>query len=200
MTGTTATDPSTTALIVVDVQQGFDDPCWGRGDNPGAESAIERLVEAWTQLAWPVVVVRHDSVETGSPLRPDRPGNALKPFLSGRGDLVVAKSVHSAFHGDPDLHGWLQERGVSRVAVTGITTNHCCETTARVGCDLGYAVTFVWDATRTFDRTAPDGSVIPAEQLMLTTRANLDCEFADVVDTRTLLARLAAAGPTGIPG
>lgn len=178
------------ALIVVDVQQGFDDPCWGESSNPGAEGSIERLVREWEDRGWPLVVVRHDSTEPASPLRPDRPGNALKPFLTGRGDLVVSKNVHSAFHGDPDLHGWLQQRGISEVAVVGITTNHCCETTARVACDLGYDVTFVWDATRTFDRSAPDGTVIPADQLMLITRTNLADEFAHVVDTETFIDTL----------
>jgi nicotinamidase-related amidase len=178
------------ALIVVDVQQGFDDPCWGESSNPGAEGAIERLVREWEDRGWPLVVVRHDSVEPVSPLRPDRPGNALKPFLTGRGDLIVSKNVHSAFHGDPDLHGWLQQRGIGEVAVVGITTNHCCETTARVACDLGYDVTFVWDATRTFDRSAPDGTVIPADQLMLITRTNLADEFAHVVDTETYIGTL----------
>jgi nicotinamidase-related amidase len=178
------------ALIVVDVQEGFDDPYWGKSTNPDAERSIERLTREWHDRAWPLVVVRHDSVEPGSPLRPDRPGNALKPFLAGKGDVIISKNVHSAFHGDPDLHGWLGRQGVSQVAIVGITTNHCCETTARVACDLGYAVTFVWDATRTFDRTAPDGTVIQADQLMLITRTNLDGEFAQVVDTETFIGTL----------
>ena len=179
------------ALIVVDVQVGFDDPYWGVSSNPGAEQSIERLTREWENRGWPLVVVRHDSVEPASPLRPDRPGNALKPFLAGRGDLTISKNVHSAFHGDPDLHGWLTRRGVHEVAIVGITTNHCCETTARVACDLGYDVSFIWDATRTFDRKTPDGETVPADQLMLITRTNLDGEFARVVDTKTFLGSLA---------
>jgi nicotinamidase-related amidase len=178
------------ALIVIDVQAGFDDPYWGDSSNPGAELAIERLTQEWENRGWPLVIVRHDSVEPGSPLRPGQPGNALKPFLTGRGDLTISKNVHSAFHGDPDLHGWLQQRKVSEVVIVGITTNHCCETTARVACDLGYAVSFVWDATRTFARKAPDGTVISADQLMLITRTNLDGEFARVLDTTAVLSSL----------
>jgi len=185
----------TTALIVVDVQLGFDDPYWGPGNNPGAEERIERLVRAWEERGWPLVVVRHDSVEPRSPLRPDRPGNELKPFLRGRGAVTVSKHMHSAFHGTPDLDQWLRAQGVERVAVTGITTNHCCETTARVASDLGYDVTFVWDATRTFDRGAPDGSVVAADELMMTTRTNLADEFARVVDTETVLADLPGPAP-----
>ena len=180
------------ALIVVDVQAGFDDPAWGERNNPACEQNVAALTDRWEQLGWPVVIVRHDSVEPQSPLRPELPGNRLKDFLAGRGDLLVTKSVHSAFHGRPDLHGWLTDRGIDAVAVCGITTNHCCETTARVACDLGYQVCFVGDATATFDRTAPSGQLISADQLVEATLTNLTDEFAEVSDTYRLLQRVTA--------
>jgi nicotinamidase-related amidase len=180
------------ALVVVDVQVGFDDPRWGERNNPACEQNVAALVDRWEALGWPVVVVRHDSVEPQSPLRPDSPGNELKAFLHDRGDVLVSKSVHSAFHGKPDLHGWLAERGVEAVAVCGITTNHCCETTARVGCDLGYRVTFIGDATATFGRAAPAGGMIEADTLAETTFANLDGEFAEVRHTAEVLNSLPA--------
>lgn len=95
------------ALIVVDVQVGFDDPQWGRRNNPQCEQNIASLIDAWELASQPVVIVRHDD-EPDSPLGRGTPGNALKGFLRGRGDIVIAKSVHSAFHGDPDLAGWLR--------------------------------------------------------------------------------------------
>ena len=173
-------DLSEAALLVVDVQQGFDDPFWGRRDNPDCEVNISRLVEAWQG---PVVVVRHDSVTPGSPLRPGLPGNALRGFLPTDPDLLVTKSVNSAFYGDPDLHGWLGNRGIEAVVICGVQTNFCCETTARMAGNLGYDTYFVLDATHTFDLTGIDGVVIPAEELARTTAANLHGEFATVVRT-----------------
>ena len=41
------------------------------------------------------------------------------------------------------------------MTVCGITTNHYCETTARMAGNLGYDPAFVLDATRTFDRVGP---------------------------------------------
>ena len=68
-------------------------------------------------------------------------GNAFKPEVTGEPDVLVTKRVNSAFHGDPDLAGWLHERELTGIAVCGITTNHCCETTARVGGNLGFDAT-----------------------------------------------------------
>ena len=173
------------ALIVIDVQQGFDDPGWGRRDNPACEDNILRLVRAWQAAGRPIVVVRHDSASPTSPLRPGQPGNDLRPGIEG--DVLVTKSVNSAFYGTPDLQGWLDDRGIRRLTLCGVTTNHCCETTARMAGNLGYDVTFVIDATHTFDRPAPDGGVIPAEEISRVTAANLDGEFATVVTTEDVL-------------
>jgi nicotinamidase-related amidase len=187
------TDPATAALVVVDVQRAFADASyWGRRDNPACEANITALLAAWRAADGPVVFVRHDSAEPGSPLGPDQPGNAFQAILAGAPDLIVTKSTNSAFYGDPDLHAWLQARAITAVVICGITTNHCCETTARMAGNLGYATTFVIDATHTFDRRAPDGEVIPAELISRVTAANLDGEFATVVETAALL-RLSGA-------
>ncbi len=135
-----------------------------------------------------MVVVRHDSAEPGSPLAPGTPGNALQPSVAAAArDLLVTKRVNSAFLGDPPLEPWLRERGIDRLVICGITTNHCCETTARMGGNLGFDVRFVLDATHTFDRTGPDGETLPAALIAQVTAANLHGEFATVVATADLV-------------
>ena len=179
------------ALVVVDVQQGFADPAWGTRNNPAFEANLQQLLAAWAEAGLPLVYVRHDSEEPDSPLHPDRPGNELQTMLATASpDLLVTKQGNSGFHGSPDLDGWLRSNGRTGIVVTGITTNHCCETTARVGGNLGYDVRFVLDATYTFDRTGPDGSTMTADELARATATNLHGEFATVVSTRDLLAAL----------
>ena len=107
--------------------------------------------------------------------------------MTGEPDLLVTKQVNSAFYGDPDLNSWLQERGIGSIAVCGITTNHCVETTARMGANLGYDVLFALDATHTFDRTGPDGERLTADELARATATSLHGEFAAVVNTKDLL-------------
>lgn len=180
----------TAALIVIDVQQGFDDPYWGDRDNPDAEANIARLVQAWADAARPIVLVRHDSRTPGSPLASGSPGNALKPVVADAPhDLFVTKHVNSAFYGEPDLQAWLDERGVRQLVICGIQTNQCVETTARMGGNLGYDVTLPIDATHTFDMAGPGGIRLSAEELARATAVNLDGGgFARVVSTDDVLA------------
>jgi nicotinamidase-related amidase len=187
------TELSRTALVVIDVQRGFEDfGHWsptGRRNNPACEANVAALIAAWREHDRPVVFVRHDSSEDGSPLRPGEPGNAFKPEVTGEPDLTVAKATNSAFYGTPDLHAWLGERDLAAIAVCGIQTNHCVETTARMGGNLGYDVLMVLDACHTFDRLGPDGELVTAEELTRATAASLHGEFATVVRTSDLVDR-----------
>src|SRR3954447_12120906 len=183
-----------TALIVVDVQKGFGDPVWGERNNPDAEGNIAALLDAWRAHGQPVVFVRHDSAESGSPFTPGQPGNDLDDILTGEPDLFVTKGVNSAFHGDPDLAAWLRGEGIGRIAVCGIQTNMCCETTARVAANLGFETDFVLDATYTFGLRSHDGGTISADELSRVTAANLDPEFGRVMSTSDALAALNGSG------
>ncbi|GLZ30214.1 isochorismatase [Lentzea sp. NBRC 105346] len=175
----------TTALILIDVQQGFDDADhFGKRNNPDAEANIAALVRAWQG---PIVLVRHDSTEPDSPLAPSSPGNLFKPEVASvRPDLLVTKSVHSAFHGEVDLHGWLTRHGIESFVLAGIQTNGCVETTARVGGNLGYRVRVALDATFTFDM-----GELTADQLAAATATNLvGLGFAEVTTTEEVLATI----------
>jgi nicotinamidase-related amidase len=175
------------ALIVIDVQQGFDHPAFGRRNNPACETNVARLIDSWRSKGRPLVFVRHDSLEAGSPLAPGTRGNGFKSVITGDPDLLVVKSVHSAFYGRPSLDRWLQDNGVRTVVICGVQTNVCCETTARMASDLGYEGFFVTDATFTFDTPGPDGAVVTAEELSRATSASLNDEFVTVVATIDLL-------------
>ncbi|WP_279366506.1 cysteine hydrolase family protein [Microbacterium testaceum] len=145
----------TRALLVIDMQRGFDDlSFWGPTANPDCEAHVAALIDAWRRDDEPIVVVRHESASVGSPLHPDAEGNGLVDAVAAApAALVVSKSVNSAFYGDPDLNVWLHERGIRELVICGIQTNMCVETTARMAGNLGYDVTVVLDATRTFDLT-----------------------------------------------
>ena len=170
-------------LVVIDAQKGFLNSSWGNSNNPECESNIKKLLSMWREANYPVVLVRHDSVSSNSPLRPEQEGNEFQDGVDGKHDLLITKSVNSAFYGTPSLDEWLKQNSYSKIFICGITTNHCCETTARMAGNLGYKVKFVLDATRTFDFKDIRGNIVKAESVYQMTATNLNGEFAEVIMT-----------------
>ena len=56
--------------------------------------------------------------------------------------------------------------------------------------NLGFATFVVGDACHTFDQTAPDGSPVSAEALHITHLTTQNTEFATVLDSAAVMARL----------
>ncbi|MFJ6729738.1 cysteine hydrolase family protein [Streptomyces sp. NPDC091281] len=188
------------ALVVVDVQKGFDFPGLGARNNPGADDNIATLVDVWQASGRPVVFVRHDSVSADSPLRPGQEGNDFKDYVEqrrgkGAGDeLFLTKTVNSAFYGTPDLDGWLKAREITQFVVAGIQTNLCVETTSRMGGNLGYDVVVAYDATYTFDVEGPFGWRRTADEIGQAAAVSLHGGgFARVVNTADVVAGASAA-------
>ena len=181
-----------TALIPIDVQQAFDLPA---SSNPAMEANGLRLLSAWRAAGLPLLHVRHDSVNPGSPFTPGQPGNALRPGFEPQGDEpLVTKSVNAAFIGT-DLDLRLRRLGVDTVVLFGISTDMCVSTTARVAANLGYRTIVVGDACACFDLEDADGTVIPAEAIHRAHLATLRAEFATVVDTDGVVAALNTHAP-----
>ncbi|MEA2239527.1 MAG: hypothetical protein QOC81_4251 [Thermoanaerobaculia bacterium] len=180
--------PSDAALLIIDVQQGFDEPRWGARNNPDAEKRIADLLAAWRSGGRPVIHVQHLSVEPHSPLREDAPGSAIKPeALPAEDEPVFRKHVNSAFIGT-GLEAHLRAQGIDALVMAGLTTDHCVSTTARMAANLGFTVTIVEDATATFDRRGPDGSHYSADLMHRSALASLHGEFASVRSARDVLA------------
>jgi nicotinamidase-related amidase len=184
----------TRALVVIDMQKAFDDlEFWGQTANPDCEANVAALVDHFTSMAEPIVVVRHDSISPAALLHPGNPGNALVDAVAAiEPALIVSKYVNSAFYGTPDLHAWLQEQGIGELVVCGIQTNMCVETTVRMAGNLDYDVTLVLDATRTFDLEADVAGIgrvtRTAAELMTTTALTLqEGDFARIVTTAELV-------------
>ncbi len=178
-------------LLVVDVQRGFDryNDSLHR-NNPELEANLARLLGAWRRSGRPVIYVQHVSRLKDSPLAPGQPGVEIKDEVRPQpGEPVVQKSVNSAFIGTA-LEAELRAAGRNVLVLTGMQTNFCVSTTARMAGNLGFDTYVVSDATATFDNTGPDGRVWPAQLLHDVALADLHGEFATVLDTAGVLSRL----------
>jgi nicotinamidase-related amidase len=182
--------PANAALIVIDVQQAFNDPSWGERNNPQAEPNIARLLAGWRETGRPLFHIQHRSQRPGSLFHPDAVGFQVKPeAVPLAGEPVLYKNVNSAFIGT-DLEQRLRDAGIATVVICGITTDHCCSTTTRMAGNFGFETFFVSDATATFERTGPDGQYFSAQLMHDTALASLHGEFATVVPTAGVLAVL----------
>ncbi|GAA3497507.1 hypothetical protein GCM10019016_046100 [Streptomyces prasinosporus] len=100
----------------------------------------------------------------------------------------MTKSVNSAFYGSPDLDAWLRGAGISQIVLSGIQTNMCVETTARMGGNLGYDVVVAFDATYTFDLEGPFGWRRSADEVAQASAVSLHGGgFARVVTTKEVV-------------
>jgi nicotinamidase-related amidase len=178
------------ALLVVDMQAGFDDPAWGPRNNPAAEANVARLIAAWRAAQCPVIHVHHDSPDSAGRLRRGTPGHAVKPEALPRGDeRTYRKTVNSAFIGT-NLESDLRAGGIETLVIVGLTTNHCISTTARMSGNLGFETMVASDATATFDRANLDGTIRPAAEVHQAALSDLRDEFAQIVTTQWLVAAL----------
>src|ERR1700712_1432422 len=101
------------ALLLIDLQKGFDDiPYWGgQRNNPHAEERAGELLKLWREKKLPVYHIKHCSTTPTSPLREGNPGNDFKDLtLPVSGEPIVKKNVNSGFIGT-DLQAQLDAAG-----------------------------------------------------------------------------------------
>jgi nicotinamidase-related amidase len=180
-----------TALLVIDVQKGLDDPSYGKRSNPDAESNIALLLSEWRKHERPIIHIRHCSVEPNSPLRPELPGNAFKEEAQPLpGEKQFSKTVNSAFIGT-GLEKYLQDHEISSLVIVGLTADHCVSASTRMAADLGFDVTLISDATAAHERIGYDGILYSADDIHKINLVSLDSEFCIVRSTEELLKELA---------
>lgn len=159
-------DPRESALVVIDMQEFY------VKDVPAALEiipTINRLAQAFRQrggrVAWVSMVagengrslwpLYHDyffTKENGARHRDNltkgHPGQKLRSDLDVQpGDIFADKQRFSAFIPKySELPDKLEAAGIRNVAIAGVVTNFCCETSARDAMMLDYHVAMVSDA------------------------------------------------------
>ena len=176
------------ALILIDIQKGFEDIAYwgGQRNNPDAEVRASELLKIWRNNGLPVFHIQHCSTNPASPLHEMHAGNQFNTLvIPAEGEPVIKKNVNSAFIGT-DLQVQLDNTGITTLVIAGLTTDHCVSTTTRMAGNLGYETFLVADATATFNKTGLNGQNYPAEFIHETALASLNNEFATIITTDTI--------------
>jgi nicotinamidase-related amidase len=149
------------ALLVIDAQDSFKlDRKWERRNNKEFEKNVSKLIDLYRQANLPIFYFLHSDSDPGFEKTHElyRLMDFIKPLS---GEQIIEKDTRNVFT-STNLSTYLLERGVRRLAISGIQMEQCCETSARVAADLGYAVDFVIEATMTFPIANRDN---PGEEL-----------------------------------
>ena len=177
---------STTALIVIDVQNDFADPA-GSLSVAGAATIIPKINEAIAAAsrAGAMIVLTQDWHPPSTPhfakdggIWPvhcvaDTWGAELHPSLAVTGDAPRVRKGTNGEDGysgftmrDPvtgetkptELDALLRERGIEQVVVCGLATDYCVNATALDAIRLGYETFYVEDAVAAVDLAPGDGA------------------------------------------
>jgi nicotinamidase-related amidase len=177
------------ALILIDIQKGFDDLAYwgGERNNPDAEINSRKLLDYWREQHLPVFHIQHCSGNPDSKLAEGNPGNEIKDIVAPAvNEPVIKKSVNSAFIGT-DLKERLDAAKIDTIVIIGLTTDHCVSTSTRMAGNYGYKTYLISDATATFPKKGINNELYSAETMHLTALAHLNGEFATVLNTEAML-------------
>lgn len=155
--------------------------------NGDAPDKIAALTAGFRGKGRPVIHVRHQEPDPASPMSLGSPAQQVMPCADAvDGEPIFMKCTSSPF-ASTGMERYLHDNGIKTLIVTGAVAGFCVNTTVRAGSDLGFDMIVVRDAVMGFDM--PDEG-LSARMIFDVTMAHLKSDFADVVDTDTVLATL----------
>lgn len=166
----------------------------GERNNLNAENHIKELISEWRMRNFPLIHIKHNSLNPNSPLHPNQMGNSLKDESKPlKDEKQFTKTVNSAFIGT-DLEKYLNEQKIRHLVCVGFTTDHCVSTSVRMAANLGFSVITVSDATVAFNKVSYDGIHYNAEKIHTIHLASLNGEFCDIKTTDQVIENIREHG------
>lgn len=98
------------------------------------------------------------------PLESDPMAEVLPPIAPLPGDPVFRKTTFSAF-ASSDIAERLRSMGVTTLAMAGLATSQCVETTARDASDSGFSVIHIEDAQADYSQIRHDASLFASSMV-----------------------------------
>lgn len=175
------------ALLIIDVQNDYFPG--GRFELAGAVDALERIkavLRRFREKGLPVIFVQHINTRPGASFfLPDTVGVEIHPDIAPTGgEPVVVKHAPNSFF-QTNLPELLQAAEVSELAVCGMMTHMCIDSTVRAAKDYGIPVTLLYDACAARDLKIM-GHSIPARTVQDAHMAALNGMFAEIRLTEQL--------------
>ena len=180
-----------TALLIIDIQNDyFPGGAMELAGSAEAGGRAGRLIEAFRRKALPVIHVQHISNRPGATFfLPETRGVEIHSSVSPEaGETIIRKNFPNSFRDTPLLQH-LRDNKITHLAIAGMMTHMCVDTTVRAAADLGFACSLAHDACAT--RALSFGGVaVPAESVQAAFLAALNGLFARVQSVEELCGGL----------
>jgi nicotinamidase-related amidase len=167
----------TTALVIIDVQQGmFGIPEFALHDGEATVDRIAALLERARADGTPVFFVQHDGGPDDPQFSREGPGFPFHPKLAPRAsEDVSVKRKGSAFNGT-DFDRKLRAAGIETLVICGMQSEYCVDSAVRGAVERGYRVVLVADG-----HTTADTPILKAETIVAHENETLGGSYAEIV-------------------
>lgn len=179
------------ALILVDIQNDYFPG--GAMEVVGATAAAgqaAKLLAAFRLKALPVIHIQHIAARAGATFfLPGTFGTEIHESVRPKqGEPVFQKHFPNSFRETPLLE-YLRKEDISRLAIVGMMTHMCIDTTTRAAADLGFSCSLAHDACAT-RALSFNGVQVAAENVQAAYLAALNGLFAKVMSADDLASDL----------
>ncbi len=170
-------DSNRTALLVIDVQNFY----WEKESHEEYIKNLQLILKEARNKGLHIIYVKHvwgESLE-------DSIFDIREEIKPQAGEEIVVKRTPGSFF-QTNLEEVLKQKEIQNVIITGMKTNHCCDTTTREASARGYHTMVISEGVRTFDLEGIDGKMISRETIQYATLSILQ-GFAKIISMEEFL-------------
>jgi nicotinamidase-related amidase len=166
-----------TALLIIDVQNAMFDESNPIYDGEQLLSNLQELISKARIANIAVFYVQHNDEEFVTGTTSWKIHYSIAPNET---EVVIQKSMPDSFH-ETDLDEKLKAEEIENIIIAGNQTEYCIDTTSRRAFSLGYYVTLVKDAHRTWN-----SNTLSAQQIIDHHNEVLGNAFATLKSTKEI--------------
>ncbi|KOP78782.1 cysteine hydrolase family protein [Cytobacillus solani] len=166
-----------TALLIIDIQNAMFDESNPIYDGEQLLKNLQDLINKARTANVPVFFVQHNDEE----FKRGTPEWEIHSSISpNEGEAVIQKHTPDSFH-ETELHEKLKKEQIENLVIAGNQTEYCVDTTSRRAFSLGYTITLVKDAHRTWN-----SNTLSAKQIIDHHNEVLGNAFATLKETKEI--------------
>jgi nicotinamidase-related amidase len=181
----------TQALLIIDIQNDyFPSGAMELVGSPEAGAKAGELLRAFRTKSLPIIHIQHVALASNATFfLPNTKGVAIHESVTPlEGETLFQKNHPNSFLETP-LLAHLRDHQITELAIVGMMTHMCIDSSTRAASDLGFDCLLVHDACATKSLTFA-GVKVPAEHVQASYLAAINGSFARVLSVNDVLSAL----------